>query len=190
MSSLLKSTLTTRALPIGGMRYIRSDVPISLTEEEIQWLLDNQITTLVDLRSQEELVRKPCPLQNRDGFTYYHLPVSGGGDTPKSRKHLHEVYRGMVDKQMDIILDPILNATSNVMYFCTAGKDRTGAVSALLLKRLGVSEAVIVDDYMKSKENLMDMLTAYVKEHPEVDIDIIVPREENIRKVLAEVCTK
>lgn len=87
---------------------------------------------------------------------------------------------------MDTILEAILNATSNVMYFCTAGKDRTGVVSALLLKRLGASEDVIVEDYMKSKENLLDMLTAYVKNHPEVDIDIIIPQEENIRKVLSQ----
>lgn len=184
MSSLLKSTLNTRALPIGGMRYIRSDVPICLTEEEIQWLLDNDITTLVDLRSTQEIERNPCPLRKVAGFTYYHLPVAGGGDTPKSREHLHEVYRGMVDEQMETILDTILNATSNVMYFCTAGKDRTGTVSALLLKRLGASEDVIVEDYMKSKENLMGMLTAYVKKHPEVDIEIIIPQEENIRNLL------
>ena len=50
MGSLLKSTLNTRALPVGGMRYIRSDAPLSLTEKEIQWLLDNDISTLVDLR--------------------------------------------------------------------------------------------------------------------------------------------
>lgn len=187
MGSLLKSTLNTRALPIGNLRYIRSDAPLCLTEEEIQWLLDNDISTLVDLRSTEELERTPCPLQNITGFTYYHLPVAGGGDTPKSREHLHMVYQGMMDKQMDIILETILNATSNVMYFCTAGKDRTGVVSALLLKHLGVSEEVIVEDYMKSKENLLDMLTTYVKTHPDVDIDIIIPQEENIRKVLANV---
>ena len=35
MGSLLKSTLNTRALPIGSMRYIRSDAPLGLTEEEI-----------------------------------------------------------------------------------------------------------------------------------------------------------
>ena len=184
MGSLLKSTLNTRALPIGGMRYIRSDAPLCLTEEEIQWLLDNDITTLVDLRSAQELERTPCPLQNVAGFTYYHIPVTGGGDTPKSMEHLHEIYRGMVDEQMDTILETILNATSNVMYFCTAGKDRTGVVSALLLKRLGISEDTIVEDYMKSKENLMDMLIMYVENHPEVDIDIIIPQEENIRKVL------
>lgn len=186
MGSLLRSTLNTRALPVGGLRYIRSDAPLCLTEEEIQWLLDNHITTLVDLRSAQELERKPCPLQDVAGFTYYHIPVTGGGDTPKSREHLYEVYRGMVDAQMDAILETILNAASNVMYFCTAGKDRTGVVSALLLKRLGISEEVIVEDYMKSKDNLLDMLTSYVKNHPEVDIDIIVPQEENIRQVLSK----
>lgn len=184
MDSLLKSTLNTRTLPIGGMRYIRSDAPLCLTEKEIEWLLDNDICTLVDLRSTHEVEHAPCPLKNMNGFTYYHLPVAGGGDTPKSREHLYEIYQGMVDEQMDIILGTILNATSNVMYFCTAGKDRTGVVSALLLKRLGASEDVIVEDYMKSKENLLDMLTKYVKNHPEVDIDIIIPQEENIRKVL------
>ncbi len=187
MKSLLKSTLNTRALPIGGMRYIRSDVPVHLTEEEIQWLLANDIAMIVDLRSTQELERNPCPLRKLEGFTYHHLPVTGGGDTPKSREHLHEVYRGMVDKQMDTILDTILNATSSVMYFCSAGKDRTGTVSALLLKRLGASDDVIVDDYMKSKENLIDMLTEYVKDHPEVDIEIIIPQEENIRNLLAKV---
>ena len=187
MGSLLRSTLNTRALPVGGLRYIRSDAPLCLTEEEIQWLLDNHITTLVDLRSAQELEHKPCPLQDVAGFTYYHIPVTGGGDTPKSREHLYEVYRGMVDAQMDTILETILNAASNVMYFCTAGKDRTGVVSALLLKRLGISEDVIVEDYMKSKDNLLDMLTSYVKNHPEVDIDIIIPQEDNIRQVLSKI---
>lgn len=184
MSSLFKSTLNTRALPIDGLRYLRSDVPLLLTDEEIQWLLSHNVTTLVDLRSSEEADRKPCPLKDMEGFTYHHLPVTGGGGTPNSREHLHEVYRGMVDEQMNKILETILGATSNVMYFCTAGKDRTGVVSALLLKKLGAEDDLIVKDYMMSKENLLDMLTAYVKEHPEVDIEIIIPQEENIKKVL------
>lgn len=184
MSSLFKSTLNTRTLPVGEFRYIRSDVPLLLSDEEIQWLLSHNVTTLVDLRSLEEVERKPCYLKETEGFTYYHLPVAGGGDTPKSREHLHEVYRGMIDEQMDLILETILGATSNVMYFCTAGKDRTGVVSALLLKKLGVKEDLIIEDYMMSKENLSDMLTGYVQEHPEVDIEIIIPHEENIRKVL------
>lgn len=184
MSSLLQSTRNTRALSTGTMRYIRSDAPVNLTGQEIRWLLEKNITTLVDLRSEEEIVRKPCRLDGQDGFTYYHLPVTGGGDIPKSLEHLHTVYRQMVDDKMEKIIDTIMHADSNVMYFCTAGKDRTGVVSAIILRRLGFSDEVIIDDYMKSKDNLMDMLTDYVSAHPEVDLEIITPHRENMVRLL------
>ena len=184
MSSLLESTLNTRALPTGDLRYIRSDYPGNLTGAEVKWLLDNGITTIVDLREEKEYSVRPCRLENEDGFTYYHLPVTGGGDTPKSREAVGEIYLGMLDEQMDKIISTIMNAKSSVMYFCGAGKDRTGVVSAVILKKLGYSDPVIIDDYMKTKDNLMSFLTAYVKDHPEVDINIIIPDEENIKKVL------
>ena len=71
--------------------------------------------------------------------------------------------------------------------FCISvepGKDRTGVVSAIILRKLGFSDQVIIDDYMETKENLMGFLTAYVEEHPEVDINIIIPNEKNIKRVL------
>lgn len=187
MSSLLQSTSNTRVLPTGTNQYFRSDFPDNLTDEEIQWLLDNNIITIVDLRSDEEILKKPCSLKKTEGFKYYHLPVTGGGDTPKSLEHLQIVYRQMIDDKMKNIIDIIMNAESKVMYFCTAGKDRTGVVSALILKRLGFSDEIIIDDYMKSKDNLMDMLTAYVNIHPEVDIEIIIPHRENIEQLLKRV---
>ena len=184
MASLLASTLNTRPLPTGSLRYVRSDVPLSLTPAEIQWLLEHHITTLVDLRSEAEVRKAPCPLAANPSFFYHHLPVTGGGDTPASREELLRVYRNMVDEQMERILQVLLNAPDNAMYFCAAGKDRTGVVSALLLRRLGYCESVIVDDYMQSAENLLPMLKAYVQQHPEVDLDIIVPQPENILNVL------
>ena len=184
MASLFGSTQNTRALPIGSLRYIRSEAPLNLTEQEIQWLLEHQITTLVDLRSTEEVASRPCPLAAHPAFGYHHLPVTGGGDTPASREDLHRVYRQMVDERMEEILQVLMNAPANAMYFCAAGKDRTGVVSALILSRLGVAENVIVADYMQSAENLMPMLQAYVQEHPEVDLDIILPRPENILNLL------
>ncbi|WP_455717717.1 tyrosine-protein phosphatase [Anaerosporobacter sp.] len=186
MGSIFKSTMNTRALPTGTMRYIRSDAPIDLTDNEIQWLLSNDITTIVDLRSKEEVVKIPCKLQRMNDFKYINLPVTGGGDTPKTREHLYTVYTQMFDKQMEKIIDTIMNSKSNVMYFCTAGKDRTGVVSALILKKLGFDDESIIDDYMISKENLIDMLTAYVREHPEVDIDIIIPHRENMKRFLKQ----
>lgn len=187
MSLLFQSTKNTRVLPTGTDRYYRSDFPENLSDEEIRWLSDHNITTIVDLRSDEEVEKKPCSLKDAEGFQYFHLPVTGGGDTPKSMEHLHTVYRQMVDKQMETILETIMNAKTNVLYFCTAGKDRTGVVSALILKRLGCSEEVIIDDYMKSKDNLIDMLTAYVQIHTEVDLEIIVPHRETMERLLKEV---
>ena len=185
MDSLFQSTRNTRILPTDILRYIRSDVPEKLSDEEIQWLLDNHITTMVDLRSDEEIICKPCCLYGHTGFKYIHLPVTGGNNTPKSREHLHALYRQMVDEQMETIVHTILGSESGVMYFCTAGKDRTGVVSAVILKRLGFSDDVIVDDYMKSKDNLMDMITNYVSVHPEVDINLITPFPENMEQLLA-----
>lgn len=186
MSSLLRSTKNTRALPTGTKRYVRSDFPENLNDEEIRWLLDNNIVTIVDLRSDEEVAQKPCNLKETEGFRYFHLPVTGGGDPPKSLEHLHTVYRQMIDGKMETIIDTIMNAKSNVMYFCTAGKDRTGVVSALILKRLGFSDETIIDDYMKSKDNLADMLNAYVNLHPEVDMEIIIPHRDNMRQLLRQ----
>ena len=48
MGSLLQSTQNTRALPSGDFRYIRSDYPGNLTTSEVQWLLQNNIVTIID----------------------------------------------------------------------------------------------------------------------------------------------
>lgn len=185
MSSLLPSTLNTRALPTRDFRYIRSDYPRNLTPSEIQWLIQKNITTVIDLREEKKYVNHPCILESMPGFTCHHLPVTGGGDTPESVEAVASVYLGMLDDQMDTIIDTILCAKSNVLYFCNAGKDRTGVVSAVLLKRLGFDNQQIIEDYMETLPNLEDFLTSYVRIHPEVDINIILPRKENILNVLS-----
>lgn len=184
MASLLRSTLNTRALPTGDYRYVRSDCPAKLTDEEVRWLRDNGITTVVDLREEKEYLRRPCRLETETGFTYHHLPVTGGGEPPSSPEAVAETYLRMLDEQMEKIIRTIMNAKTNCLYFCTAGKDRTGVVSAVILKKLGYGDGVIIDDYMATKDNLTGFLTAYVSEHPDVDINIIMPNEENIKKVL------
>ena len=61
MSSLLKSTLNTRALPTGNLRYIRSDYPGNLSKEEVNWLLKNNVVTVIDLREEKVPVHAPVP---------------------------------------------------------------------------------------------------------------------------------
>lgn len=186
MPSLFQSTRNTRWLPTGDLRFIRSDCPEKLTGQEVAWLLQNHVTTIVDLREKREYERTPCCLEEEDGFTVYHLPVTGGGEPPRSPGEVAPAYLAMLDKQMDKIIETIMGAKSNVLYFCAAGKDRTGVVSAVILKKLGVDDQTIVDDYMQTRENLFDFLANYARDHPQVDSRTVFPHENTIRRVLEE----
>lgn len=182
--SFLKSTSNTRAILPDSLRFLRSDVPNCITEEEKEWLIANNVTMVVDLRTDEERIRKECPLIYDKHFQYHCMPVTGGNIVPKSMDDVSKSYIKMVDEQMDKIVDTIWNANANVLYFCNAGKDRTGVVSAILLYKAGMSSEYIIEDYMKSRENLKNMLENYAKMFPDVDIDVITPRETYMQEFL------
>ena len=174
MSSLLNSTQNTRAILPDSLRYLRSDVPASLTESEIDWLRQQNIRCIVDLRSEEEQKKKPCPLYQKTDFVYHSLPVSGGNAVPACPDEVSASYVAMVDEQMKHIIYTIETSDCGVLYFCNAGKDRTGVVSALLLRRLGYDDEYIIKDYLQSADNLKEMLRAYAASSG-VDIHIITP---------------
>ncbi len=182
--SLFKSTLNTRALLPNSFKYIRSDVPSKISEEEIEWLLENNVTTIVDLRSASELLEKPCVLHQHSKFMYYNIPVTGGNIVPQSKENVPLSYFKMVDETMWKIIDKIENASSNVLYFCHAGKDRTGVVSALLLLRSGASHEEIVNDYVVSAENLKAALEDFAAQNPHVDLEIITPQKVFMQQFL------
>ena len=180
---MLSSTKNTRSIVPDSLRYIRSDVPYMITQDEIKWLKDNNILTIVDLRTDAERARKHCALMDDKDFDYRIMTVTGGDIVPESAADVPLSYVKMMDGRMDEIIDAIENAKTNVLYFCNAGKDRTGVVSAILLKRAGYDDEYIIRDYMKSAENLADMLNIYAQSTG-IDVDIITPHRENITAVI------
>lgn len=185
MKSLFTSTYNTRFTLPGSCRYLRSDVPDRITEEERNWLLAQNVRTIVDLRSSAERTRRPCPLETDDRFCYHHLPVTGGDCIPASPEAVGESYIAMADERMTEIIRLIQNASTNVLYFCNAGKDRTGVVSAILQKDAGLPEAFILDDYVASGENLKDKLEAFAKSNPAIDLRVITPNRAYMKHFLA-----
>lgn len=175
MGSLLQSTKNTRSILRDSFRFLRSDVPDALTEEETAWLVEWNVLTVIDLREESERRRRPCSLEIDDRFSYHVMPVTGGNGVPKCSKEVSESYIRMVDAQMETIIAAIWNAPTNVLYFCNAGKDRTGVVSALLLYWLGMDREYIVQDYLQSRENLRQMLMDFAERNPHVDIRVITP---------------
>ena len=187
MHRFFAGTKNTRTILPDSLRYIRSDVPLQVTEEEKQWLVDHNITTAVDLRTQRERAAKPCPLEQDGRFRYLHLPVTGGDALPESPAWVAQSYINMADEQMERILQTISEAKSNVLFFCTAGKDRTGVVAALLLRRAGCPEEYILRDYLLSGQNLADDLEAYARANPSVDLAVITPQRETMERFLRAV---
>ena len=184
MSSLLASTANTRTVLPGNDRLLRSDAPLSPTEADVAFLLSRGVTTLIDFRSDEEVAAKPSPLAQDNRFNYLHMPVTGGNAMPQSPADVPLSYLRMMDAQMARILEVIRN-TEGVMYFCAAGKDRTGVVSALLQREHGMSDEDIAAEYTLSGDNLRAMFTAFRARHPEIDEEIYTPKREYMLQFLS-----
>jgi len=184
MEQIFQSTLNTRPILENSLRYIRSDVPTEVTESERAWLVENEITTIVDLRTDEERSRKVCPLEHDCRFQYCIRPVTGGSVVPSSVNEVVKSYIKMADEHLHRTVQFIMDSKANVLYFCNAGKDRTGVLSAVLLYKSGKQTDYIVDDYMKSEQNLSSMLNAFAKQNPEISIDVITPQRIYIESFL------
>lgn len=90
----------------------------------------------------------------------------------------------MVDAKFRDMIEFLLKVKSNVLYFCNAGKDRTGVVSAVLLYKLGMPTEYIVDDYLKTKVNLESLLIEFARQNSKIDIDVITPHKRYIEEFL------
>lgn len=186
MSLLFENTCNTRLLFKNDTRFIRSDVPIKLTEDEIQWLIHHNVRTIFDLRSENERFKQPSLFENDTRFIYHHTPVTGGNHIPRTPEEVSLSYIHMVDENMWKIIYMMLHASTHVLYFCNAGKDRTGIVSAILMLYFGMDHESIVEDYLISKDNLQKRLEMYVQNHPHIDMNVITPRCEYIERFLED----
>ncbi len=119
---------------------------------------------ICDLRSDEEVVNDPHP--QLDGVRYVNIGMATEGD--KARRLWLLIFRPkklntlLPRLYVDVILEENAPAIARalrtvvdadnlpLLIHCTAGKDRTGVVVALILSLLGVSEEQVVADYTQS----------------------------------------
>lgn len=184
MVHIFEKTLNTRPIFENSLKFIRSDVPTEISENERQWLLANNIVTIVDLRTDEERARKGCPLIKDQRFSYHCFTLTGGDKVPPTVDDVPKSYIAMVDSQFDKLIEFLSNTDSNILYFCNAGKDRTGVVSAVLLYKTGAELEYIVEDYMKSKNNLENILNDFAQKYSDIDINVITPCRRYIEEFI------
>ena len=192
--SLLKTTQNTRDL--GGYRtkegtltiegkLIRSDVANFPSEEDYEYLMSKGITTMIDLRGQNDVDRKPSGFAQKEGFEYFNFQIDEGSGVPESVEAVPISYMEIAKaKAMPRVFKQIANAKTGVMFNCTAGKDRTGVVSAILLLHARVSDSDIIDNYVLTKEYGKERLELVHKNFPEIDMNIVTPCEWFMKEFL------
>ncbi len=133
---------------------------------------EHNLKTVIDLRIEAEINEKPDVLN--EGINYVHLPLLDKAflgitrdeyslrswfnifeDRSKRPEDVfYEMYKmivfgertkNMISEIFRILLD---GSSSAVLWHCSAGKDRVGVVTMLILLALGVDREVIVQDFL------------------------------------------
>ena len=151
--------------------FYRSDKLSDLTEEDIEYFKALGIKTILDLRSKGEVLSSPDPYI--EGLKY--INISGMSELDNNngnfdmisifnqnylehfdgKKFLMNGYRSAVFNNLAYkeLIDCMENEERMpILFHCTAGKDRTGFASALILLILGVPEETVIKDYLLSNE--------------------------------------
>jgi protein-tyrosine phosphatase len=147
---------------VAWRRLYRSDSLHHLEEADGPLLHERGIVTAIDFRADDELDRIGIGRLGELDIHHLHLPtvdkvlhtVRPPGWTPP--ESASEVYVLMLRSgaaayaaTLRALAEP---GTLPAVYFCMAGKDRTGVFSAVVLGLLGVGDADIVADYVLTHE--------------------------------------
>jgi len=186
--SLLETTRNTRDIDgyrIDGtdrytkaFRFLRSDAALEPSEADIDFLRKNGVTTVIDTRTETEIAHAKHGLCSVEGISYRNLPIVEGENFPESVAAVPESYVDIAHSgTIGDIFRCIANAPGGVIENCSAGKDRSGVITTLLLWLCGVRKSDIVYDYMRTKENNAERFKRILVNHPDMDMNIVIPRE-------------
>ena len=124
-------------------------------------LLDHGVRTVIDLRRADE--RQVAPNVFAGSSTVAYHPVSLLVDTPPTRgarpRPLVDTYRLILDERQEQLRQTLATLAAPgglpAVVHCTAGKDRTGLIVALVLGLVGVPVTTIVEDYTLTAQYLV-----------------------------------
>lgn len=182
-------------------RLLRSGELYHLSKADIRTLREEyHLRTVVDFRTETERLHKPDT--EMEGVCYIENPIleeetvgitreSGlvgmlKGFEGDAEEYMKRTYQALVRERyaanqyakfFQYLLDQENGA---ILWHCSAGKDRVGVATALLLSALGVPRDTIMDDYLRSNEYL-EQDTEYLLQLLEEQLRGNPKAEENIR---------
>ncbi|KAG9317825.1 protein-tyrosine phosphatase-like protein [Chiua virens] len=136
----------------------------NITEQGVQQMRALGITTAFDLRSDPEIQKYCAPIPTIEGVQIIRTPVFRNEDySPESMAKKFELYASGTTEAFMKLYSQILDRGGSAfgiilrhvrdrpnapfIFHCTAGKDRTGVIAAILLKLAGVEDHFVCQDY-------------------------------------------
>ncbi len=168
---------TTDGRAVAWRRLFRADGLNRLTSGDRTRLVDLGLTTVIDLRTRDEAEQRGSFPVDDVPVRYVGLPLTdvlpATEDLPdwKEAAYVATRYGAMVSEGGPVLTEAIHVLASGdslpAVMHCSAGKDRTGVLSALVLAFLGVPDETIVEDYALSAAAMGRLLDRLKAEYPE-----------------------
>jgi protein-tyrosine phosphatase len=184
----------------------RADSVHLLTEADAQRAHDELgIQTLLDLRGETEISFSGTGLLHEFGLVRHHFPLSSKVDTATSAMaagdrspdamsaHYLDILEGASDLVVSAVEEIATDDALPAVFFCAAGKDRTGVLSAVVLGAVGVKDEHIVQDYVLTGETVDQVIGRFASspQAPALYRDnppsYFAPHAESMERVVGEV---
>lgn len=167
-------------------KLFRSDSLANLSKSDIDIILSKEIRTVIDLRTDFEIAKGQSKLKDIEGVNYFKISLMDNihsSDFVSFRKAMPtsmiELYVNLLNNSAEKIVavfDTILKkSNSGIVFNCSAGKDRTGVIAALISDLLGVSKRDIYESYVIT-EKLMEPITNETLRHYEESTGFVMPK--------------
>lgn len=181
-------------------RLLRSDEMNNLTDEDLVYLASVPLVSVVDFRSEEEIAKALDRLPETVAHHYAYSIAPGNLSATMTRMPTADEGVSLMEEMNRIfVTDPqvvgqyrrlfeLLSDGDNLplLFHCTAGKDRTGIASALILYALGADDHTVMQDYLLSNQYVARKYEALVKRFPDLE-PLFGVRESYLQAALDEI---
>jgi len=155
---------------VSWRRLFRSSELHHMTSHDIIRLKEEiRLRSVIDLRSSRQL--EPFSPLNEVGVEYYNIPlIDRGNDKENVNQDFsnmgevysylvrHEEFSRRVVEALEIIAEP---DNLPLVFHCSAGKDRTGVLTAIVLGILGVTDEDIIEDYTLTAPYMKELINRW-----------------------------
>jgi len=155
---------------VAWRRLFRSSELHHMTSHDIiQFKEEIRLRSVIDLRSSRQL--EPFSPLNEVGVEYYNIPLIDRGNDKEnvyqdfsnmgevySYLVRHEEFSRRVVEALEIIAEP---DNLPLVFHCSAGKDRTGVLTAIVLGILGVTDEDIIEDYTLTAPYMKELINRW-----------------------------